>query len=94
MEYNPNKEIIAKRIAKFFKNGDVVNLGIGLPTLVANYIPKDVTVILQSENGFVGLGPIPEKGKEDYDLTNAGGMPVTILPGGAFFDSVFFFFNY
>jgi acetate CoA/acetoacetate CoA-transferase beta subunit len=91
MEYNPNKEIIAKRIAKFFKNGDVVNLGIGLPTLVANYIPKDVTVILQSENGFVGLGPIPEKGKEDYDLTNAGGMPVTILPGGAFFDSAFSF---
>jgi len=87
IEYTENKEIIAKRIARFFKNGDVVNLGIGLPTLVGNYVPSDVTVILQSENGLIGLGPAPEPGKEDKDLTNAGGAPVTILTGGAFFDS-------
>lgn len=87
MEYIPNKEIIAKRIARIFESGSVVNLGIGLPTKVANYIPDEVTVILQSENGFIGIGPAPEKGDEDQDLTNAGGMPVTILPGGMFFDS-------
>lgn len=87
MEYVANKDIIAKRIARIFKSGDVVNLGIGLPTLVGNYLPEDVTIILQSENGLMGLGPSPEKGKEDLDLTNAGGMPVTILPGGSFFDS-------
>lgn len=87
MEYVPNKENIAKRIARFFKNGDVVNLGIGLPTLVGNYVPKDVTIILQSENGFLGLGPAPEKGKEDPALINAGAGHVTILPGGCFFDS-------
>lgn len=91
MEYKPNKEIIAKRIARFFENGNVVNLGIGLPTLVGNYVPKGITIILQSENGFLGLGPAPEKGKEDWTLVNAGGMPVTILPGGAFFDSAFSF---
>lgn len=87
IEYVENKEIIARRIARIFKDGDVVNLGIGLPTLVANYIPGDITVILQSENGMMGLGPAPEKGKEDKDLTNAGAQPVTILPGGCFFDS-------
>lgn len=87
IEYVENKEIIAKRIARIFKNGDVVNLGIGLPTLVANYIPQGVTIILQSENGMMGLGPAPEKGKEDKDLTNAGGAPVSVLPGGSFFDS-------
>lgn len=87
IEYVENKEIIARRIARFFKNGDVVNLGIGLPTLVGNYVPKNVTVILQSENGLIGLGPAPEPGKADKDLTNAGAQPVTILPGGAFFDS-------
>ena len=87
MEYVANKDIIAKRIARIFKSGDVVNLGIGLPTLVGNYLPEDVTIILQSENGLMGLGPSPEKGREDLDLTNAGGMPVTILPGGSFFDS-------
>jgi len=81
------REIIAKRVAKELKDGDVVNLGIGLPTLVANYIPEGVDVTFQSENGFVGLGPAPEAGKEDKDLSNAGGQPVTILPGGAFFDS-------
>jgi acetate CoA/acetoacetate CoA-transferase beta subunit len=87
IEYVENKEIIAKRIARIFKNGDVVNLGIGLPTLVANYIPQGVTIILQSENGMMGLGPAPEKGEEDKDLTNAGAAPVTVLPGGSFFDS-------
>lgn len=86
-EYIENKEIIAQRIARFFKTGDVVNLGIGLPTLVGNYIPKEVTVILQSENGLIGLGPEPAPGGEDKDLTNAGGKAVIILPGGCFFDS-------
>lgn len=87
IEYAENKEIIARRIARFFKSGDVVNLGIGLPTMVGNFVPSDVTVILQSENGMMGLGPAPSKGHEDKDLTNAGSMPVTILPGGCFFDS-------
>lgn len=87
IEYVENKEIIARRIARFFKSGDVVNLGIGLPTMVGNFVPSDVTVILQSENGMMGLGPAPEKGKGDKDLTNAGSMPVTVLPGGCFFDS-------
>ena len=87
MEYVANKEVIAKRIARIFKNGDVVNLGIGLPTLVANYVPEDVTIILQSENGMMGLGPAAAKGEEDWDLTNAGSAPVTILPGGCYFDS-------
>ena len=87
MEYVPSKENIAKRIARFFKDGDVVNLGIGLPTLVGNYIPEGVTVLLQSENGFLGLGPAPEKNEEDSALVNAGGACVTIQPGGAFFDS-------
>lgn len=81
------KQIIAKRIAKELKDGDVVNLGIGLPTMVANYIPEGINVILQSENGFVGLGSVPEEGKEDKDIVNAGGQPVTIKKGGAFFDS-------
>lgn len=87
MEYVANKENIAKRIAKIFKNGEVVNLGIGLPTLVGNYVPNDVTIVLQSENGMMGLGPAPAKGSEDWDLTNAGGAPVTIQTGGCFFDS-------
>lgn len=81
------KERIARRVAQELKSGDVVNLGIGLPTMVANYIPEDVNVIFQSENGFVGLGPTPAIGEEDPDLTNAGAQPVTILPGGSFFDS-------
>ena len=76
-----------KKVAKELKDGDVVNLGIGLPTMVANYIPEGVEVTLQSENGFVGIGPAPEPGKEDKDLVNAGGQPVTVIPGAAFFDS-------
>ena len=87
IEYTENKETIARRIARIFRTGDVVNLGIGLPTLVGNFVPEEVTVILQSENGMIGLGPAPEPGKEDKDLTNAGSMPVTIMPGGAYFDS-------
>ncbi|MBI1753076.1 MAG: 3-oxoacid CoA-transferase subunit B [Acidobacteria bacterium] len=87
MEYVPNKDNIAKRIARIFKSGNVVNLGIGLPTLVGNYVPEDVTLILQSENGMLGLGSAPPKGEENRDLTNAGGAPVTIQPGGCCFDS-------
>lgn len=85
------KEIIAKRVAKEFKDGDVVNLGIGLPTLVPNYIDASVELILQSENGFVGIGPEPKAEDINWDLVNAGGMPVTTVPGAAFFDSAMSF---
>ncbi|MGB9780124.1 CoA transferase subunit B [Caldanaerobacter sp.] len=85
------KTIIAKRIAKELKDGQLVNLGIGLPTLVANYIPEGVHVIFQSENGITGMGPMPEPGKEDVNIINAGGQYVTVLPGAAFFDSAFSF---
>lgn len=81
------KEIIAKRIAKEFKNNDLVNLGIGLPTLVSNYIPKDINVIFQSENGIIGMGPAPEEGCENCDIGNAGGQLVTVMPYGCYFDS-------
>lgn len=81
------KEIIARRVAKELNEGDVVNLGIGLPTMVGNYIAEDLEVMFQSENGLIGLGPSPVEGEEDYDLTNAGGQPVTIAPHGATFDS-------
>lgn len=81
------KEFIAKRVAKELKDGDVVNLGIGLPTLVANYIPNDMEIFLQSENGLIGLGPSPVPETYDEDITNAGGEPVTLLKGGMYFDS-------
>jgi acetate CoA/acetoacetate CoA-transferase beta subunit len=81
------KEIIARRVAKELKDGDVVNLGIGLPTMVANYIPHDYDVTFQSENGFLGLGTAAEKGREDVDLINAGAQYVTIKSGAVFFDS-------
>ncbi len=81
------KVVIAKRVAQELHDGNVVNLGIGLPTLVANYIPEDVDVTFQSENGFLGLGPSPEPDKVDMELVNAGGQPVTIVSGGCFFDS-------
>lgn len=81
------KEFIARRVAKELKDGDVVNLGIGLPTIVANYVPQDTMVFFQSENGFIGLGPSPEEGQEDPNIVNAGAQCVTILPGGIFFDS-------
>jgi acetate CoA/acetoacetate CoA-transferase beta subunit len=81
------KDYIAKRVAKELKDGDVVNLGIGLPTLVSNYIPKGIEITLQSENGFLGMGSAPEKGQEDPYLVNAGGAFASINPGGVFFDS-------
>ncbi|MFA7422918.1 MAG: 3-oxoacid CoA-transferase subunit B [Acholeplasmataceae bacterium] len=83
---NP-KELIARRVAKELKDGDVVNLGIGLPTMVANYVDPSLDITFQSENGMLGLGPAPEKDHEDFDLTNAGGSPVTMSIGGVFFDS-------
>lgn len=85
------RELIARRIAKTLKDGDVVNLGIGMPTMVANYIPEDVEVTLQSENGFLEMGPVPAEGQEDPDISNAGGQPVTVKTGGSFFDSALSF---
>lgn len=85
------REVIVKRVAKELKDGDLVNLGIGMPTLVANYIPEGIDILLQSENGYVGLGPNPEPGKEDFDIVNAGGQPASVVPGGAFFDSAMSF---
>ncbi|MBU3072003.1 3-oxoacid CoA-transferase subunit B [Clostridium estertheticum] len=83
------KQIIAKRIGKELKNGQLVNLGIGLPTLVTNYIPEGVHVTLQSENGMIGMGATPVEGNKD--VINAGGQFTSILPGGAFFDSAMSF---
>ncbi|MBP7334050.1 MAG: CoA transferase subunit B [Candidatus Cloacimonas sp.] len=81
------RAMIGARIAKEFQNGDYVNLGIGLPTEAANYIPEDVQVIFQSENGLLGAGPKPPEGQEDKDMINAGGGYITCIPGASFFDS-------
>ncbi len=86
-----SKEQIAQRIAKELKNGYYVNLGIGIPTLVANYIPEGINVVLQSENGLLGMGPFPFDGEENPDLINAGKQTITTVPGSAFFDSAMSF---
>ena len=85
------KEQIAQRISKEVKDGYYVNLGIGIPTLVANYVPQDISVEFQSENGVLGMGPFPFEGEEDPDLINAGKQTITTLPGASFFDSAFSF---
>ncbi|HBC30575.1 MAG TPA: succinyl-CoA--3-ketoacid-CoA transferase [Clostridiales bacterium] len=81
------KVVIAKRVAQLLNDGNVVNLGIGLPTIVANHIPEGMDITFHSENGFLGLGPVPQEGSEDWELVNAGGMPSSIVPGGMYFDS-------
>ena len=86
-----DKNGIAKRIAKEVQDGFYVNLGIGIPTLVANYIPENVNVVLQSENGLLGMGPFPIDGEEDPDFINAGKQTITTLPGSVFFDSAMSF---
>ena len=85
------KEQIAQRISKEVKDRYYVNLGIGIPTLVANYVPQDISVEFQSENGVLGMGPFPFEGEEDPDLINAGKQTITTLPGASFFDSAFSF---
>lgn len=86
MDKTQIKNFIANRVAKELQDGDVVNLGIGLPTLVGNFVPKGININLQSENGLIGLGPAPKE-DIDYDISNAGGQPVTLLEGGMYFDS-------
>ena len=87
MEKEQIREVIASRAAKELHDGDVVNLGIGLPTLIPNFLPEGITVTLQTENGAMGLGPSPEPGKEDKNLVNAGAGSITLLPGASTFDS-------
>jgi acetate CoA/acetoacetate CoA-transferase beta subunit len=87
MDKNQIREVIARRAALELKDGDVVNLGIGLPTEIPNYLPEAVNVVLQSENGIIGMGPAPEPGKEDPNYINAGGSPTTVTTGGSCFDT-------
>ncbi len=87
MDKNQMQDFIARRTAKELKDGDLVNLGIGLPTKVSNFVADDIQVLFQSENGFVGLGPAPDENNIDPYIVNAGGLPSSIIPGGAFFDS-------
>ncbi len=84
-------ELITKRVAQDFKDGMLVNLGIGMPVMATKYIPKGINVVLQSENGMLGMGAMPEKGKENPRITTAGGQPSSINEGGMFFDSAFSF---
>ena len=91
MDKQTMQEFIAKRVALEFKQGDLVNLGIGLPTLVANFVPADKEVIFQSENGCIRLGPAPEPEDVDPCITNAGAIPASLLPGGSFIDSAMSF---
>ncbi|MDN3655671.1 3-oxoacid CoA-transferase subunit B [Ferruginibacter paludis] len=86
-----DKNQIAQRLAKELKDGYYVNLGIGIPTLVANYIPENIKVVLQSENGLLGMGPFPFEGQEDPDLINAGKQTITTVAGSSFFDSAMSF---
>lgn len=81
------RELIAKRTARFFQDGDLVNLGIGLPTMVANYIPEGIDVWVQSENGVIGLNGVPDKDNVDLDIVDASGTPAAVRTGGCFFDS-------
>lgn len=87
MDKQQMQEFIARRVAQELQDGTLVNLGIGLPTLVANFVPEGRDVTFQSENGFIGVGPVPTEDQIDPCIANAGATPVTILPGGSFFDS-------
>ena len=87
MDKNEMREVIAKRAAKELHDGDVVNLGIGIPTMIPNYLPEGVEVVLQTENGAMGMGPTPAEGQEDKNLINAGGGFITLNPGACSFDS-------
>ena len=84
---NDAKTVIAARAGQDLKDGQIINLGIGLPTMIANYVPEGVDIVIQTENGGIGVGPSPEPGSEDRDRANAGNQPITLVPGGSYFDS-------
>ena len=81
------KQVIAARAGRELKDGQIINLGIGLPTLIANFVPEGVDIVIQTENGGIGVGPSPDPGCEDRDRANAGNQPITLVPGGSYFDS-------